>query len=96
MLSIENRTFKCIQIVEKVLCAPALQRNFNDVTQSVNCQKLLQGGLFNWPPPKNHKFEPVSKCFQKKLEYPDWPPPKISKCQPVFRKKLKYADWPPP
>ena len=56
----------------------------------------IQGGLFNWTPPKNHKFEPVSKCFQKKLEYPDWPPPKISKCQPVFRKKLKYPDWPPP
>ena len=44
---------------------------------------FIQGGLFNWPPPKNHKFEPVSECFQKKLEYPDWPPPKSSKCQPV-------------
>ena len=31
------------------------------------------------PPPKNHKVKPVRKCFQKKLEYPDWPPPKISK-----------------
>ena len=30
------------------------------------------------PSPKNHKFWLVSKCFQKKLEYPDWPP-KIKK-----------------
>ena len=37
---------------------------------------VIQGGFFNCPPsPKNHKFYPVSKCFQKKLEYPDWPPP---------------------
>ena len=37
---------------------------------------LIQGDFFNWPPSKNHKFK-------KKLEYPDWPPPKSSKCQPV-------------
>ena len=45
----------------------------------------IQGGLFNWPPPKNHKFK-------KKLKYPDWPPPKSSKCQPVsncFLRKSK-------
>ena len=32
MISIENRTCKCIQIIEKVSCAPALWRNFNEVT----------------------------------------------------------------
>ena len=36
----------------------------------------IQGGFFNWPPPKNHKLK-------KKIEYTDWPPPKSSKCQPV-------------
>ena len=52
----------------------------------------IQGGLFNWTPPKNHKFK-------KKVEYLDWPPPKSSKCQPVsncfLRKKLEYLHWPP-
>ena len=31
----------------------------------------LQGGLFNCPPPKISKCRPVSKFFQKKLEYLD-------------------------
>ena len=39
---------------------------------------IIQGGFFNWPPPhKNHKFWLVSKCFQKKIENPDWAPPKL-------------------
>ena len=37
--------------------------------------------LFHCPPPKMSKCRPVSKFFQKKLEYPDCPPPKISKRQ---------------
>ena len=35
---------------------------------------FLQGGLFNCPPPKMSKCWPVSKFFQKKIEYPDCPP----------------------
>ena len=50
---------------------------------SVNspCIIYIQRGLFNCPPPKISKCRPVSKFFQKKIEYPDCPPPKISKCQ---------------
>ena len=42
---------------------------------------ILQGGLFNCPPPKMSKCWPVRKFFQKKIEYSDCPPPKISKCE---------------
>ena len=28
----ENRTYKRIQIIKKVLCAPALRRNVNEMT----------------------------------------------------------------
>ena len=35
---------------------------------------FVQGGLFNCPPPNISKCRPVSKFFQKKLEYPDCPP----------------------
>ena len=52
----------------------------------------IQGDLFNWPPPKNHKFK-------KKIEYPDWPPPKSSKCQPVsncFSEKVRVSALAPP
>ena len=57
---------------------------------------FIQGGLFNWRPPKNHNFLLVSECFQKKVRVSRLaPPPKISKCQPVFGNKLKYPDWPP-
>ena len=45
----------------------------------------LQGGFFNWDPPKNHKY-------WKKLKYPNWDPPKNHK----YGKKLKYPNWDPP
>ena len=51
------------------------------VPQTIRARAMVQGGLFNCPPPKISKCRPVSKFFQKKLEYPDCPPPKISKCQ---------------
>ena len=33
--------------------------------------------------------------FSEKFRVSQLAPPKISKCQTVFRKKLKYPDWPP-
>ena len=40
--------------------------------------KIVEVVFFNPPPPpKISKCRPVTKFFQKKLEYPDWPPPKI-------------------
>ena len=42
----------------------------------------IQGVFFNSPPPKISKCRPVTKFFQKKLEYPDWPPPKIRLAPP--------------
>ena len=45
----------------------------------------IQGGFFNWDPPKNHKY-------WKKLKYPNWDPPKNHK----YGKKLKYPNWDPP
>ena len=53
-----------------------LSFEFTPIKTLIDQFVIMQGDLFNWPPPKNHKFK-------KKLEYPDWPPPKSSKCQPV-------------
>ena len=44
----------------------------------------IQGGFFNWDPPKNHKYG-------KKLKYLNWDPPKNHK----YGKKLKYPNWAP-
>ena len=37
----------------------------------------------------------VSRFSEKKLKYPDWPPPKISKCQNGFQKKGQVSGLPP-
>ena len=50
-----------------------------------NIMDDIQGGFFNWDPPKNHKY-------WKKLKYPNWDPPKNHK----YGKKLKYPNWDPP
>ena len=36
---------------------------------------FVQGDLFNWRPPKNHKFLLVSECFQKKVRVSRLAPP---------------------
>ena len=44
------------------------------------------------------KYQPVSKQFQKKLEYEDWYPPKISKCltgTPLKARKCRLSILPP-
>jgi len=52
-------------------------------SQVVN--QIVQGGFFNWDPPKNHKY-------WNNLKYPNWDPPKNHK----YGKKLKYPNWDPP
>ena len=50
--------------------------DFDDGSFKKYGQFIIQGVFFNSPPPKTAKYK-------KKLEYPDCPPPKSSKCQPV-------------
>ena len=59
-------------------------KNMKELRQKL-CEDNIQGGFFNWDPPKNHKY-------WKQLKYPNWDPPKNHK----YGKKFKYPNWDPP
>ena len=52
--------------------------------------------FFTGPTPKSSKCQPVSKCFQKKLEYLDWSPLKFLSVRTGPPKISKCLDWSPP